>query len=95
MGEEGMDEGTGGPWGRVPVPCPNPSPGNLWGWRSWGLSCLLLPLMSLFSTFVVLAIVALVASLLGFGGIAGVSKSLARYALIGAVILFPVGFFLR
>ena len=51
--------------------------------------------MDLFTIFLVLAVIALVASLLGFGGIAGVSKDLAKWALIAAVILFIVGFFLR
>lgn len=51
--------------------------------------------MDLFGIFIVLAIIAVVAALLGFGGVAGVSKQLAKWALIAAVILFVVGFLLR
>ena len=53
------------------------------------------PSRLMFEIFVVLAVVALIAALLGFRGVAGLSADLAKWALIAAVILFVIGFFLR
>ena len=50
--------------------------------------------MDLLTVFLILAAIALVASLLGFGGIAGVSKDLAKWALIAAIVLAVIGFLL-
>ena len=52
------------------------------------------PIMNLLTVFLVLAAIALVASLLGFGGVAGISKDLAKWALIAAIVLAVIGFLL-
>ena len=50
--------------------------------------------MDLLTIFLILAAIALVASLLGFSGVAGISKDLAKWALIAAIVLAVIGFLL-